>query len=98
MSQATLDRAEWIDATVAARLLGVGLRALSNGAPQMGVRVRFFPGRTGPRYNRPDVETALARLEAEEQERVARAKAETRQPYRHPRLGRKRETARTATQ
>jgi hypothetical protein len=98
MTQATLDRKEWVEATVAARALGIGLHTLARLAPSLGIRVRVIQGRKGPRYRRIDVEAAVARLEAQEAARVTAAQQSFGLPV--ERTGRskaKKRTARTMT-
>jgi hypothetical protein len=94
MTQATLNRKEWIEATVAARALGIGLPTLSRVAPHLGIKVRIIPQRKGPRYNRADVEAAVARLEAQEAATVAAAQQSFGLPT--ERSGRSRAEKRTA--
>ena len=77
MTQATLDTSEWLHATLAARALGVGIPALRKVAPEMSIRVRIVPGRRGPRYNREDVQAAVARLEGARGRCVSRGEAST---------------------
>lgn len=76
MTAATLNTKEWLECTEAARMLGIGVPATKKFAPRMKIRMRVYPGRRGPLFNRADTEAALARMEAEENARIAAAECD----------------------
>lgn len=76
MNVAAADRKEWMLPLHAANALGTSTSTLKRIAPRLGIRCREIPGRTGKLFNRADVESAVARLEAAEAGQVAAAQGE----------------------
>jgi hypothetical protein len=81
---------EWVGVTHVALKLGISRSYVRRVAADLSIRRRELPGRNCARYNRADVEAALARLTAQEAAEMAPAK---RQPRESGRI----EKARTAT-